>query len=168
MDFSIYIRYLFGVFINLIKSIQTLLEKNKILIVVLIVMFIVIGIIFYKKYILPRINKTYANNNEFVSKNTKDENTTTLYFFYTNWCPKCKIAETEWNAFKTDTGGVFNGINIIFKEIDCDIETDLADTFKIVGYPTIKLVYKDKIYEYDAKTDKELLAIFLGDIFKNP
>ena len=63
MDFSIYIRYLFGVFINLIKSIQTLLEKNKILIVVLIVMFIVIGIIFYKKYILPRINKTYANNN---------------------------------------------------------------------------------------------------------
>ena len=167
MDFSIYIRYLFGVFLNLIKSFKTILENNKILIVILLVVFIVIGIIFYKKYIFPKINKTYANNNEFISTNKKDD-TTTLYFFYTNWCPKCKIAQTEWNAFKEDCQGVFNGVNITFKEIDCDVETDTADTFKIVGYPTIKLVYKDKIYEYDAKTDRELLAIFLGDIFKNP
>jgi len=168
MDFSIYIKYVFGLFINLIQSFKSVLEKNKILIVVLIVMFIVIGIVFYRKYIFPKINKTYANNKEFVSKNKNDDNNTTLYFFYTNWCPKCKIAQTEWNAFKSDTGGDFNGIKLTFKEVDCDVETDVADKFKIVGYPTIKLVYKDKIYEYDAKTDRELLSIFLGDIFKNP
>jgi thiol-disulfide isomerase/thioredoxin len=168
MDFSIYIRYLFGVFTTLLQKFKSILEKYKILIVILIVMFIVIGIIFYKKYIFPKINKTYADNNEFVSTNKKDDNTTTLYFFYTNWCPKCKLAQSEWNAFKNDTQGVFNGVNITFIEVDCDVDTAIADTFKIVGYPTIKLVYKDKIYEYDAKTDRELLAIFLGDIFKNP
>ena len=168
MDVSIYKNYIIGLFKLLFKNFISVFEKNNILIVVLITIFLVIGIIFYKKYISPQLYKNYANNKEFVSTTTTEENTTTLYFFYTNWCPKCKIAQTEWNAFKNDTQGVFNGVNITFKEVDCDVETDIADKFKIVGYPTIKLVYKDKIYEYDAKTDRELLAIFLGDIFKNP
>ena len=167
MDLSIYKNFFIGLFKTLFKNIISVFEKNNILIVVLITIFLVIGIIFYKKYIVPQIYKSYANNKEFVSKKTQEDNTT-LYFFYTNWCPKCKIAQTEWNAFKEDCQGVFNGINITFLEIDCDVDTSIADTFKIAGYPTIKLIYKDKIYEYDAKTDRHLLSIFLNDIFKNP
>jgi thiol-disulfide isomerase/thioredoxin len=167
MDVSIYKNYIIGLFKLLFKNSISVFEKNNILIVVLLTMFLVIGIIFYKKYISPSIAKRYANNKEFVSTTT-EENTTTLYFFYTNWCPKCKIAQTEWNAFKDDCQGVYNGINITFKEVDCDVDTAIADTFKITGYPTIKLIYNDKIYEYDAKTDRHLLSIFLSDIFKNP
>jgi len=155
-------------FSNLFSKSIRILTDNKILIGVLLVIFIIIGIVFYSKYVAPKLNKTYVDNREFVSKDSGGDNTATLYFFYTDWCPLSKKAEPEWKAFKEDTGGEFNGITMVFREIDCDHDVDTADRFKINGYPTIKLVYGDKVYEYDAKPDRVTLAKFLNDIFKNP
>ena len=132
------------------------------------VIFVIIGIVFYSKYVSPQLNKTYVDNREFVSKDSGGDNTATLYFFYTDWCPLSKKAEPEWKAFKEDTGDAFNGVSMVFREIDCDHDVDTADRFNISGYPTIKLVYGDKVYEYDAKPDRVTLAKFLNDIFKNP
>ena len=153
------------------------LIKNRLLIAICLVIFITIGVVFYYKYIKPKLNKSYVDNNEFIFKNDKEnnakdnsneENNAELFFFYTDWCPLCKKAMPEWQAFKKSTNGSYDGVNIIFREIDCDKESDTADRFKISGYPTIKLIYNNKIYEYDAKPDKEILNTFLTDIFKNP
>ena len=50
---------------------------------------------------------------------------------------------------------------IKFIEIDCDKETAVAEKFKVEGYPTIKLVNKNQIIEYDAKPDLDTLRLFL-------
>jgi|TARA_B110000285_G_C15033091_1_gene567788 thioredoxin-like negative regulator of GroEL len=54
-----------------------------------------------------------------------------------------------------------NGTKIKFIEIDCDKETAVAEKFKVEGYPTIKLVNKNQIIEYDAKPDLDTLRLFL-------
>lgn len=132
-------------------------------------LFLIIGIVFYFKRIKPKSNKVYADNREFVDPNKEsDTNTATLYLFHTDWCPLCKKAMPEWNAFKKETNGVFDGVTVNFQEVNCDRESDIADRFNIDGYPTIKLQYQNKIYEYDAKPDRVILNKFLTEIFNNP
>ena len=42
-----------------------------------------------------------------------------------------------------------NGYTINFLEVDCEKEEGEANKYNIEGYPTIKLVYKDKVITYD-------------------
>lgn len=142
-------------------------SNNKLTICICFVVFIVIGIVYYYKIVYPKyINKKYVDNREFIPKDKNNE--ATLYFFYTDWCPLSKKAEPEWKAFKEDTNGLYDNISLTFIEVDCDKNPEIADKFNINGYPTIKLVYNDRIYEYDAKTERATLAKFLSDIFTNP
>ena len=139
------------------------------LIILLVVIFLAIAAYYYSKIVKPNLNKKYVANKEFVEQNQEqnqevEQKTATLYFFYTNWCPLCKKARTEWTALKNDTEGTVKNVNIVFKEIDCDNDTATADRFNITGYPTIKLVYDNKTYEYDAKPDKNILIQFLDSV----
>ena len=118
----------------------TNLWKNKNLIILLILTIILFGSISYYYYtyiVQPKLNNKYIDNKEFVpNENTDSINATssknaTLYFFYTNWCPHCKKADPEWDALITETASVVKGVNIVFRKIDCDIDTDLADKFKV-------------------------------------
>jgi protein disulfide-isomerase A1 len=128
-----------------------------------IILFGGIAYYYYNYIVQPKLNKKYIDNKEFVSKEDTVTKNATLYFFYTNWCPHCKNARPEWDKLKTETGGVVNGVNIVFLEIDCENKTALADQFKVEGYPSIKLVYNNKIYDYDAKPSKENLIQFLNE-----
>jgi len=135
------------------------------LIIILVIIFLGIAAYYYNKIVKSKINKTYTSNKEYT--NNKDElsiKTATIYFFYTNWCPLCKKARAEWNSLKSETNGIVKNVNIIFKEIDCDKDTAIADKFNITGYPTIKLIYDNKTYEYDAKPDKNILIQFLDSV----
>ena len=148
--------------------VKTIFTNHKLAIGICLVIFIVIGIVYYYKIVYPKyINKSYVDNREFIQKDATS-NEATLYFFYTDWCPLSKKAEPEWKAFKEDTGESYDGIKITFIDVDCDKNPEQADKFNITGYPTIKLVYNEKIYEYDAKPDRNILGKFLTDIFSNP
>jgi len=164
-------------FNNFFTKIKNAFVDRKLTVGICIVIFIVIGIVYYYKIVYPKyINKSYVDNREFIPKDAKDANDAnnvtsseaTLYFFYTDWCPLSKKAEPEWKAFKEQTGGSYDGVKITFIEVNCDKDSETADKFNINGYPTIKLVYNDKIYEYDAKPDRNILGKFLTDIFTNP
>ena len=110
-------------------------------------------------------DKNYVSNKEFDQENDgTEEEIATMYFFYTNWCPLCKKARKEWDDFVNITHGHVKNVNIVFKEIDCDKDIDIADKFNITGYPTIKLVYDYKTYEYDAKPDKNTLIQFIDSV----
>lgn len=152
---------------QLFESFKNTLVNHKLKIAVITLIFIVIIAVFYKKIITPQVTKKFVENREFVPKESETE-TATLYYFYTDWCPMCKQANPELKALKSETNGVVNGVNIIFRDVDCDADSATADQFNITGYPTIKLVYKDKTYEYDAKPDRVVLIKFLNDIFSNP
>ena len=80
------------------------------------------------------------------------------------WCPHSKNAMPIWNELKEEYGGsnAFNGYKINFVEIDGEENPDLADKYKVEGYPTIKLLKGNQVIEYDAKPTKEHLKEFLN------
>lgn len=145
------------------SSLSKMLSSKKFLIVLMCaILFIGVAIYVYIAYIRPKFSNQYAANKEYIEDTDSEDNYADLYFFYTSWCPHCKTAFPIWNNLKQEIGesGV-NGTNIKFIEIDCDKEPAVAEKFKVEGYPTIKLVNKKQIIEYDAKPDLDTLKLFL-------
>lgn len=141
--------------------------KNKIMfssIFIISIIFICISIYFYNHYIKPIINASYVSNKEYIEKEQSNE--VTIYLFYTEWCPYCKKAKPEWDTFKEKVENTNYSQTIIFREIDCDQEVNLAEKYNIEGYPTIKLIWRDNVYEYDAKPDHNRLIEFLEGSIK--
>lgn len=141
-------------------------KKQIIILLFVICIFVALSVYYYKTVVLPKMNKKYVANKEFLPEGVGDTipKNATLYFFYTNWCPHCKKAKPEWESLKNETNGMVKGVNIAFKDVDCDQETELADQYKVEGYPTIKLVYDNKIYDYDAKPNKDTMVQFLNSV----
>jgi len=89
-----------------------------------------------------------------------------LLFFYTDWCPHCTTAKPEWNSFKEEYKNTqVNGYTLIFNDINCTKETpeseSMMEKYKVEGYPTIKLLAKNKVYDFDAKPSKANLTQFV-------
>lgn len=150
--------------LNSIKSkvfnISSSVSKKSLIILFCAVIFICAAIYVYKTYVYPKLNPSYVPNKEFIEQDRDTKEAADLYFFYTSWCPHCKTAMPVWNKFKEKTSSV-KGTKINFYEIDCDKDSATAEKYKIEGYPTIKLVYKDKVITYDAKPDVDTLNQFL-------
>ena len=121
----------------------------------------------YKKSISSKIKDTYAPNQEFVSNDA--DKSAVLYYFYTTWCPHCKKTKPEWEQLKNNyaDNNNINGYNLTFVEVDCDANPELADKFKVEGYPTIKLVKGNQIIEFDAKPDVKTMENFLSTVLAN-
>ena len=142
---------------------MNVLKNKKILIVIgCSAIFICAAIFVFLTYVKPKLNKQYVANKEFTKTDSNFDSQSDLYFFYTSWCPHCKSAKPTWEKLKQDVGNSqINGTTIKFIEIDCDQDSATADKFKVEGYPTIKLVHKNQIIEYDAKPDLDTLKTFL-------
>jgi thiol-disulfide isomerase/thioredoxin len=138
------------------------------LILFIIILFAGISMYYYNKFVLTKLNKKFVDNKEFLNKNNQDEQAreATLYYFYTTWCPHSKIANVEINKLKNAINGNVNGVNIIIREIDSDQDSETTDKFEVTGYPTIKLIYNDKIYDYDAKPQLDTLLQFLDSVLQ--
>ena len=152
----------------MLKNLNFTNKKYIIVLLLIIGIFITISIVYYKRIVQPRLNNKYVANKEFLPENSTAQLSqppqATLYYFYTTWCPHCKTATPHWQSLQNETKGVIKGVEIVFKEVDCDQDTTMADKFKITGYPTIKLIYNNTIYNYDAKPDKDTLIQFLNSV----
>jgi thiol-disulfide isomerase/thioredoxin len=129
--------------------------------------FLILTIYYYQQIVAPKLNKKYVENKEFIT-DTQVPKTATLYYFYTTWCPLCKKATPEIRALESQINGMVKGVSIVLKEIDCDKDSALADEYNVTGYPTIKLIYDNKTYDYDAKPDKGTLIQFLNTVIEDP
>ena len=92
-----------------------------------------------------------------------------IILFYVDWCPHCKTAKPEWEQVKAEYDGkTVNGYVITFTEVNCTNETaeveKMMNTYKIEGYPTIKLLKDGTIIEYDAKPTRATLIQFLNTV----
>ena len=139
-------------------------NKNVLIILGLVVIFIILAIYIYREYVIPRMNPEYVANKEFINQSQQDgtKEVADLYLFYTTWCPHCKTTKPIWEKLKQQVGDGVNGVKINFIEVDCDKDTDTASKFKVEGYPTIKMVRDNQVIEYDAKPDLDTLTQFLN------
>ena len=92
-----------------------------------------------------------------------------MILFYVDWCPHCKTAKPEWDQVKAEyQDKTINGYKVIFTEINCTNESaeieNVIKTYKIEGYPTIKLIKDGQIIEYDAKPTKATMEQFLNTV----
>ena len=150
---------------NLNIYIQSLLldRFNILFVLITIIIFLIVLYFAYYKLVKPSIKKNLLNK-EFINKEAKNDNVL-IIFFKTDWCPYCKASMSEWNKFENYIENYYNKDNeIIVKTIivDCDDKPDLADKYEVKGYPTIKLIYKGDVYDYDAKPELNSLKQFLN------
>ena len=128
---------------------------------VIVIIFIALSIYIYFTYVKPQLDILYVPNREFIPPG-KDK--LIILWFYTEWCPFCKSTYVEWKNFKNKVEQKNYNIPIEFREIDCDKEDALVEKYNIQEYPSIRIVYKDQVYIYDAKPDTFNLLNFLSGI----
>jgi thiol-disulfide isomerase/thioredoxin len=136
------------------------------------VLFIIIAVIFYNKFISPKLNSSASYPEDGGSSSTsqvKGHGEAELLFFYTTWCPHCKTAKPVWEELKAEyETKPIKGTKVIFTEVDCTNENaeveNLMNKFKVEGFPTIKLIHNGQVIEYDAKPSKETLVEFLNTV----
>ena len=145
-------------FLKNMKS--TLLSRRTLIILVSAIVLIGVSYYVYNTYVMPRLEPSFVQNNEFVKDSDKEAE---LMLFYVDWCPHCKTAKPIWNNMKEKFNGkMVNNTKLFFKEVNCEKEEELADKYKIDGFPTIKLVKDNEIVEFDAKPSEETLTQFIN------
>jgi len=140
-------------------------NKKLLIVLVLAAIFIAAAIWVYNNYVKPRVDAAYVPNKEFIQgdNNAKQAD---LYFFYTTWCPHCKTAKPVWEKFQNENPEI-DGVKINYIAVDCEKDPELAEQYKIEGYPTIKLSHKNQVVEYDAQPDPNTLMQFLKSVISS-
>ena len=153
-----------GGMFNKLKSFIPSFNMKTICIIALVI--ILLLIVFY---IYSSQKSSISQSKENFENDSDDKHNAELMFFSVDWCPHCKTAKPEWEQLKAEyKDKKINGYNIIFTDIDCTKETPqiekLMNTYKIEGYPTIKLLKDGQVIDYDAKPTKDTLVKFLNTV----
>lgn len=149
--------------------IGSLFTLKYIMYALLAIILIVLGYYIYQN-VINKKNVSFKDNNQF---NQEGDNTTgneaELMMFTVDWCPHCKTALPEWNKLKAEYEGKdINNYTLIFTQVNCTEETPevtkLMNTYKIEGYPTIKMLKGNEVIEYDAKPQYDTLKEFINSV----
>jgi len=128
---------------------------DKKVVVFIFIFLCLVGISIY--FIKKKIKKKEVNNTE---------KSCEMLFFYTTWCPYSKKSMVEWHKFKSEWNRrKIHGYEILFQEIDCDINESMAAKYNVEKYPTIKLIKDNLIIDFDAKPTISTLTQFLNSSF---
>ena len=121
-----------------------MVDKKIIIIIILII--IIVFLLFFK------INK---------KNNKKNNNIYTPKFinFNSSWCKWSKSLNPIWNKLVK----IMENKNIKILNIKCDLEENenLCNKYKIIEYPTLKLVLNNNIIEYDGDPNLDDLINFI-------
>jgi thiol-disulfide isomerase/thioredoxin len=152
-----------GGFFNKLKSFIPSFNMKTIGIMLLVLILLLVALYYYnQKSVGSKSIENFENG-------TDDKRTAELMLFTVDWCPHCKTAKPEWEQLKAEyKDKKINGYKVIFTDIDCTKETPqvekLMNTYKIEGYPTIKLLKDGQVIDFDAKPTKDTLVKFLNTV----
>ena len=65
---------------------------------------------------------------------------------------------------KVSISNANSNYTIDYEEVDCEKNSEMANSFNVTEYPTIYLVNGVKKYEYDANLTEETLNIFINTV----
>ena len=133
--------------------------KRPLLIVALVVLLALLSYFIYIYVVRPRTKN--APLSDIPNANRRDQ-TVTIFFFYANWCPHCKKAKPEWDAFVAKYDGVVvNNQKVRCMAMDCtdgenaDVKIVQAmQRYHVEHFPTTILVSDatdGKPIEYEGK-----------------
>tara|TARA_B110000967_G_scaffold180371_1_gene196635 strand:+ start:3136 stop:3618 length:483 start_codon:yes stop_codon:yes gene_type:complete len=139
-----------------------------IIIFIVSIVFIIVSYLVIQKY-----KQTYVKNeglmNDIANANTrKSTETATIMMFHVDWCPHCKTAKPGWDQFKAQLDGkVINGFTLKCIDHNCTDDKDskiqsLLNKYNIESYPTIKLLKRDEVLDFDSKITKSSLTSFVN------
>jgi len=101
-------------------------------------------------------NVVVLTNENFASQTGKGS---WLIEFYAPWCGHCKKLAPIWEDLATAAKGKFN-----VAKVDCTVEADLAKTYEVKGYPTVKLFQNGKLSkDYSGARTLEAFTKFVAD-----
>jgi thiol-disulfide isomerase/thioredoxin len=151
-----------------IKKIASKITWTHITIAGVAVLLSIVAYYIYNKKVSSLSKPSYHTNSELNSTDRTGKEAE-LLFFYATWCPHCKTSKPIWSEFvKEHEGKIVNGYKLIFTEVDCTTESPdvekMINTYKIEGFPTIKLLKDEQIIEFDAKPTKSSLEQFINSV----
>tara|TARA_B100000035_G_C21035480_1_gene570675 strand:+ start:1424 stop:1900 length:477 start_codon:yes stop_codon:yes gene_type:complete len=151
---------------SLLGSVQKALSPYYFYIVVGVVVIIFIIVAFY--YLQNRQKQEEQKRFEDVANENLRTEDATVMFFNADWCPHCKSAKPEWDAFVSQNDKrVLNGYKIKCVNVNCTDESDsdvasMMDKYKIESFPTVKMLKKNQVIEFDSKITSSALESFMN------
>jgi len=106
----------------------------------------------------------YAEEVVIEEAKTDDDSKKRVVLFYAPWCPHCKSMlegdRAVWPAFANR----FRRHPMVrVDQVNCDEKPDLAQKYKIKGFPTVIMFHKGKQYVYDGDRSLESLEKFVSE-----
>jgi thiol-disulfide isomerase/thioredoxin len=101
----------------------------------------------------------YYNTEGFYAQTLTGEGNeqTKVLLFYAPWCPHCKSLmdgdQGVWNTLKSNK----SNSSLVFEEVNCDENKELANKYNVKDLPTIKLIKGNEVKTY--KGDRSLNSI---------
>lgn len=141
------------------------------LIAFIIILFVVTTLYLYNTMILPMYKK---NNLPFkdVANNNSEGNELSIRMFHVEWCPHCRTALPNWQAFCDK----YNNTNVNGYIIKCDrngydctddedpkVKATVSD-YNITSFPTVILFKDNERYDFDAKITRYSLEQFVQSV----
>jgi thiol-disulfide isomerase/thioredoxin len=85
-----------------------------------------------------------------------------LVLFGVHWCPYSKRMKAIWqNVFQKYDGTTVNDVKLKVEYVDAEADKRQANLFKVVAYPTVKLIMKDRTYSYSGPSRMDALDSFV-------
>jgi thiol-disulfide isomerase/thioredoxin len=138
-----------------------------ILTVIMIIIFILLGIYVFNKYGDKLMKKKRFDD---VANESPSETPIRITMFSVDWCPHCKKALPEWDAFANSYHKkVVNGYMIQCVKLDCTDSSDpkvkaALEANEIDSYPTVIMMKGGERYDFDAKITKGALEQFVETV----
>ena len=91
-----------------------------------------------------------------------EEGTVKFVKFYAPWCGHCNTMAPEWTKFEKNHLTVVNSTKIQILSVNCDDNKEIAKSYKIMGFPSVKAILPDgKTKEFQGDRNQNGFEQFL-------
>lgn len=140
------------------KNVKKQMNLSEMVIIGLLLVSILLG--YYYVYSRNQEEEGFQNINL-----TPEDNEVVMVLFYTEWCGYCKKFKPEWEkASRQMNNTKVNNNKVRFEKVDCDANSELAKEYEVNGYPTVKILRKGKVEDYEGERSLSGIKAYLESL----